>query len=134
MHAAIAHQAHQVKGFARHFCLRESGLQHRIFLQFLIANRDINPLQFLIHNAAGTEVEVAYFAVAHLPGGQTYVFAASYEGAVRIFLVEAVNEGRVCGGYSIGAGHFPQSPAVHDEEDCFVHGGKGRGRDGAWRN
>lgn len=78
-----------------------------------------------VDDAAGTEVEVADFAVAHLPVGEAdEVFAGAEEG------IGVVAEERVVGGLAglgngVAVGLGAVTPSVEDGEDdwCFGHDG-----------
>ena len=78
-----------------------------------------------VHDAAGADVEVADFAVAHLPVGQADEVAAGVNERVGILAQQAV-VGRLAGERDgVGLGFGAVSPAVEDDEDERFGTGKG---------
>ena len=69
--------------------------QRRIRRQRAVGDRLVDARQFLVNDAARAEIQVADFAVAHLPGGQADVLARGAEAALRIGLVEILVEGEL---------------------------------------
>jgi hypothetical protein len=65
---AVREQSHEVQRVALR---RAHGVeQHWIFEEGSVLDALINADDVLIHDAARTDVEMAHFAVAHLPHGQ----------------------------------------------------------------
>jgi hypothetical protein len=128
MHTAIADEAEKVEALA--FGLLEGFDQHGHGGEFAIADAFVDAGEVLIHHAAGTEIEMADFTIAHLAVWQADVFAAGTDGAAWIGGVEVIVERglRQQGGVAIGGGlSFTagiDAPAVADDENYrfFGHG------------
>ncbi len=84
MHAAVAAQSHQVQ--AMRFGVLHRREQHRILEEFARGDHPIDARDIHINDAAGADVQMAHFAVAHLAFGQA-------DGAAR-------RCGPACSGYS----------------------------------
>jgi hypothetical protein len=118
MHAAIADEAEEVQALA--FGFFESVHEHGHGGEFAIANALVDAGEVLIHDATGTEVQVADFAVAHLAVGQADVLTAGADGAARVGGVEVVVErgpgeqGGVAIGHGLGFAAGVDAPAVTD--------------------
>jgi hypothetical protein len=54
------------------------------------------PLEFLIYDPSGTEIEVADFTVPHLTIREAYILTAGHKCGVRKFLIQTADEGHVC--------------------------------------
>ncbi len=120
VHAAVADEADEVDGFIIGFGIIDGCQQRFVVVQFAFAHGFIDACQFLPHDAAGADIEVTHFRVAHLAFGQAHVFAVRDEGTVRVLLHQTVEKGRICLIYSVCAVFWTESPAVEDEEKCFL--------------
>ena len=122
VHATVGGQAHQVKFLPAGFHVVENGGNLRVLQQFVLAACDVDLNQVLVHHAAGTQVHVPHFGVAHLPVGQADVFAASLQVAHRIVCPQGVDVRRTLGPDGVGIVVAAFSPAVENhQEDFFIH-------------
>ena len=69
MHAAGRHQAHDVDGAAARFHFRGEGGERAVGCERAVGDRLVDARQVLHHDAAGAEIHVADFRIAHLPLG-----------------------------------------------------------------
>ena len=124
MHAAGAQQAHHVDGLA----VLNGGL-HGIHDGLVLADGAVlNGLgdagQFLVHDAARTDVGVAHLAVAHLAVGQAHVHAGSADGGVGAAGEQLVQVGGIGGhdGVAVGfAGHPAEAVQDAEHQGLFRH-------------
>ncbi len=70
MHAARRQQAQQMGGTAAGFQSRDGLQQSRVLGQRAVFDRQIDTGQFLHDDAAGAQIHMADFRIAHLAGGQ----------------------------------------------------------------
>ena len=82
--APAAHQPHEVEPTALLLGGRQGLLEHGLGGDGPIRNGPVDAKQILIDNAAGPDVEVAHFAVAHLPRGQADVLTVRGERGVGV--------------------------------------------------
>ena len=94
VHAAIGDEAEQMEARAFAPCAKAC-LEHRVAGEVAFGHRFIDAREILVNDAAGAEIEVADFGVAHLAFRQADVEAAGAEGGVRVRGVEAIVERRV---------------------------------------
>ena len=92
VYAAIAHEPEQVQ--ARIFRRGKRLDQHRVLREFAIGDRLVDAREILIDDAPRAEIEVADFAVAHLPIGQSHIHAARRQARLRILRVKLIMERR----------------------------------------
>ncbi len=88
VHAPIAQQTEEMQltlATAFHRLLKE-----RNILQLLLGDEQINPRDIHVHDAPRAHVHVAYFAVAHLPFGQTHEGAGGVNQGVGEFFEQFV--------------------------------------------
>ena len=83
VHAAGRQQAEQVQGTARRRSGQTGFAQGRIGLETAIQDVFVDPGQLLIHHAAGAEIHMPDFGVAHLPFGQADLHSAGVDQGVR---------------------------------------------------
>ncbi len=101
--------------------------QRRIGRERAVRNRLVDARQFLVNDAARTEVQVADFAVAHLPGGQADVLARGAEAALREIFVEVFVKGkfreerRIALGLRGGRAFRADAPTVTDNKSYRFH-------------
>ena len=84
VHAAVGEQPQQVQPPARRRGLGKGLAQDGVFLEVAILDRLVDAREVLVNDAAGAQVEVADFAVAHLAGGQADIQAAGAQGGARV--------------------------------------------------
>jgi len=66
MDTPVTYQANKVQRPVIFFCIVKAIEEYLIFLKFTFFNCYIYSFQLLVHYAAGTQVQVAYFTVSHL--------------------------------------------------------------------
>ena len=118
--APTAHQPHQVEPTALLLGGGQCLLEHGLGGDGPVGDGSVDAEQILIDNAASPDVEVAHFAVAHLPFRQADVFTVRGEcgvGVVRQQAIEARRGGDMHGVVAVGAA---DSPAVEDDEGGLV--------------
>ena len=88
VHAAGRQQAQHMQrvGFAHLNRLHH----HRVSAKFAGFNRMFNFRVILIHHAAGADVHVADFGIAHLPRGQAHHFFRSVDNGVRVLTPQKI--------------------------------------------
>jgi hypothetical protein len=92
MDAAVGEQAPEMERAVARLEIGEEFDQRRIRRQRAVGDRLVDPGQFLVNDPARAEVQVADFAVAHLPGGQADVLARGAEPALRVGFIEILVE------------------------------------------
>ena len=75
VYAAIAHKTQQVQGLVIGFCIAYRLKEDRVLCKAAIPDGDIDPFQFLVNDAACSQIEMTYFAIAHLPFRQSHCLA-----------------------------------------------------------
>ena len=120
--AAVGQQPHQVQRRIVRFAVFHRGAQRFVIKKVAVADRFGDAHQHLVHHAAGTDVGVADFAVAHLAVRQTDVQPRRADGGVRIFRKQAGQVGRL-GCFDRVAAHLRVDPeTVHDAQyNRFFH-------------
>ena len=94
VHPGIAHDAHQMEPRARPgFNPLDRCAPNRIGDESLLGKQLVQPHEFLVHDAAGTDVLVPDFAVAHHPFGQTDIGARGLDQGVRVLGMQPVVAG-----------------------------------------
>ncbi len=81
--------------------------------------------KILIDHAAGADVEVAYFGVAHLSVGKTYVFTAGLQLGMRVVFKKIVPIGSWGGVDGVGCAVCAYAPSVENDQKCFFSHIKG---------
>ena len=76
VYASVRCQAHEVNILSLFFGVGEGGYYFGVFQYAAVGARTVDFHQVLVDDASGTDVEVAYFGIAHLPVGESDVFAA----------------------------------------------------------
>ena len=102
--------------------------------EFAIDDGFVDAREVLVNDAAGAEVEVADFGIAHLAYRQTDIEAARGEAALRIGGVEVIVKGRlreqrrIAIGFRLLATVGIDAPTVADDENdrLFRHGRAGK--------
>ena len=117
VHAAGAHQAHQMDGLAG----IDSGLhifdQHRVFEHLTIADGLGDKGQLLVHDAACAHVGVADLRVAHLAIGQADSHTGSIDGSHGILFHQGIQMGGVGRHYGVAKGLVRHpAEAIHDAQ------------------
>ncbi len=116
MHAARRNEAEQVAGAAARFELFDQIAERRRALDVAAGDRRRDARQILHHHAAGADIEMADFGIAHLAIGQADVLAGGAQEAVRAVLPQPV-EGRRLGLADGVVGFvFAPAPAVENNE------------------
>ena len=128
MHAAGRHQAHDVDRALGAFGFINQREQHGAPRQAAIFDGDVDARQILRHDAAGADIHVTDFGIAHLALGQAHGIAAGFQQGMRTGGQEpgvvgcgTLGDGIVRGG--VGA----PAPAVENAEQSGAfadHGGK----------
>src|SRR5208283_1376417 len=124
MHTAIAEQADEVElalAAALHGLLEERDL-----IELLVGDEEINAGDIHVHDAAGADVEVADFAVAHLAHGEADGGAGGLDEGVGKSAEKFVVGGFAGQGDGIALGFGAVAPAIEDGEykrfRSFCHG------------
>ena len=91
--------------------------QHGMGEEFAVLDHQVDAGDVHVHDAAGADVEMADFAVAHLPFGQSDERAAGVNQRVGILAQQAVVGGLAGERDGVGLGFGAVSPAVEDDED-----------------
>ena len=72
VHPAIRKQPHQVQSRSLLLCIGNSIEKLLLFKEISVINRLCDARQLLIYNAPSADIEMPYFAVAHLAIRQAY--------------------------------------------------------------
>src|ERR1035437_6630116 len=91
--------------------------EHRMREEFSVQDHKVEARDVHVHNAPGTNIEMADFAVAHLPFRQPDKRPAGVNQRVRILAQQPVVDRLGRGGGSVGLGFGAVSPAVEDDEN-----------------
>src|SRR5277367_3661913 len=135
--AAVAEEAEQMElaGAAAFHGFEEQ----RLALEFAAGDELVNAGDIHVHDAAGADVEMADFAIAHLSFGEADGGAGGVDERVGKFFEEAIVIWFAREGDGVAGGFGAIAPAVEDGEDngfwAFVLGGHVAFRYGrnAWR-
>ena len=90
VNTSVRNQPHDVEWLTIVFGIFYGIEQHWIVVQFVLSYGFIDAGQFLVHYASGTNIEVAYFRVAHLPIGQSHLLAVCNQGGVGVLRVQTI--------------------------------------------
>src|SRR5699024_448735 len=116
MDAAVTEQSHHVKCAVVVIHMVHCTEQDLIVEEIAVFDGFVDACQTLIDDAAGTDIEVADFRVAHLAFRETYIKTACRQFIMRVFLKEAV-EIRLVGSLDRIPFHFiPVGEAVKDDQ------------------
>ena len=85
--------------------------------EFAVLDHQVDAGDVHVNDAAGADVEMPNFAVAHLPFGQADRRPAGLNQRVGIFAQQAVVVGLARERDGVGFGFGAVSPAVEDDED-----------------
>ena len=115
MHAAVAEEAHQMQlpsapalhGFEKQGLARE----------FAAGDELIDARAVHLHDAAGADIQMAHFAIAHLPVRQADGRAGSVDQRVGEFFEDAIVVGLAREGDGVALGFGAVAPAVQDGEN-----------------
>ena len=123
MYAAVGKESHQVKRLAGSFEVLKHRAAFGLLKELILRTGAVDAHQILIDHAAGADVEVADFGIAHLTFGQAYVFAVGAKLRVRVPGGKTFNEGRVRRADGVGrvCGTAADAPAVENHEKNFGH-------------
>jgi len=91
VYAACGEQAHDVHGVARSHGGIHRACQDRVGEESAFFNFNIQARQILIHDAARTQVDMAYFRVAHLAIRQAHFQARRINQRMRAFCPQTVH-------------------------------------------
>src|SRR5882762_207972 len=118
VHAAIAKQAHQVQSTLAATLHRL--LEKRHVLQLLVGDEQVNAGDVHAYDAAGADIEVADFTIAHLAFRKADVWAGSVNQRIRKFLEQGVISRFARKGDGVAFGFSAESPAVeHGKNNWF---------------
>ena len=90
VYAAVGGQTHEVDVLAVLLGIGEGGDDFLVLQDAAVGTGTVDLHQVLVDDAAGTDIEVTHFGVAHLSVGQAHVLAASLQLGVRIVGQQAV--------------------------------------------
>ena len=117
VNAAVGDEPEDVQAAATRTCVLHSGEQDRVLEELAVLDHQIDAGDVHVHDASGAYVEMADFAVAHLPIRQADVLAAGMNQGIRIFAEQAVVIGFAGQRDGISFGFGTVSPAIEDDED-----------------
>src|SRR5712671_1984154 len=118
VHAAIAKQAHQMQSTLA--ATLHGLLKERHVLQLLVGDEQVNAGDVHVYDAAGADIEVADFAIAHLALGQADVWAGGMDQRIREFLEQGVISRFARKGDGVAFGFSAESPAVEHGKNNWV--------------
>ena len=90
--------------------------EHWVLKEFAVLNHEIDARDIHVHDPAGTHVEMANFAVAHLSFGQTDKGPAGMNERIGIFAQQAVIGGLASESDGVGLGFGAVAPSVENDE------------------
>ncbi|MNV82321.1 hypothetical protein D3C71_1760470 [compost metagenome] len=123
VHAARRQQAEQVHRAAAAPGAIDQVEQRRIGGELAGGDRPVDAREVLVHHAAGAEVHVAHFGVAHLPLGQADGGPRGGDPAMRKALQQAVQGRRARRGQGVGIGLLTQTDAIQNNQSTCAHRG-----------
>ena len=117
VHAAGAHQAHQMDGLAGVDGSLHVLDQNRVLEHLTVLDGLGDQGQLLVHDASCTHVGVAHLRVAHLAVGQADCHAGSLDGGHGVFCHQSIQMGGLGGhhGIAVGLARHP-AEAIHDAQ------------------
>ena len=120
MHAAIGSQTHEMDALTLLLGIAIGTLDFRILKDAAILAGTVNLDKVLIDDATGTDVQVTYFAVAHLSVRQTYVFAAGIQLRMWADCVQIVKIRCGRAEDNVATSLVADSPSVENHKNCFL--------------
>ena len=117
MHAAVGDQPEQMQLASAGAGVLHGLEQYRMRKEFAVLDHQIDAGDVHVHDAASADVQMADFAVAHLPFGQADKRAAGLNERVGIFAQQPVIGWLARERDGIGFGFGAISPAVEDDEN-----------------
>jgi len=114
--AAVGEQSHQVDGPALTHSAVDRLEEHGVRVDGAVGDREIDPREFLIDHAAGSDVEVTDLRVAHLVFRQPHVLPGAGHGRPGEALEEPVQGGSVRERHGVAGTRRRKAVAVHDHE------------------
>ena len=120
VHAAVGEKAHDVQGAALFAAVVDEGLHLGIVADRAVGDRAVDLDEILVEDAAGADVEVAHFGVAHLAVGQAHVFAVGAQFGVRILRRKLAEALRPDAADHVGPVAAADAPAVENHEQNLL--------------
>lgn len=117
VHAAIRQQAENVNGLAGTGCLVHGAGEHRVLEELAIADGFGDAGEVLVDDAAGPQVHVTDFGVAHLPVRQADIHARAGNEPMRPGGAQAIINRRIGGKDGVVFGDFTVAEAIQDDQD-----------------
>src|SRR5882762_5254198 len=118
VHAAIAEQAHQMQSTLA--ATLHGLLEKRHVLHLLVGDEQVDAGDVHVYDAAGADVEVADFTIAHLAFRKADVRARSMDQRIRKFLEQRVISRLARKGDGVAFGFSAESPSVeHSKNNWF---------------
>ena len=132
VHAARRQQAEQVQGAGGGPGGAAGGHELGVFEEAAVFDGGVHAREVLVDDAAGADVHVAHFGIAHLAVRQAHVLAFGVHQGVRAVGQQAAPVGQPGLGQGVVGGVLAVAPAVEDEQKQglgAVGGGQGGLRD-----
>ena len=117
VHATVGEQAEDMHGLAGTGRLVHCASEHGVLEELAVTDGLGHPGEVLVNHAAGAEVHVTDFGVAHLPVGQAHVHAGTGDQTVRLGGAQAVVDRCVGGEDGVVFGAFAVTEAIQDDQD-----------------
>ena len=117
VHAAGRKQAHHVQGAAAGQHRVAGGVEFGVVEEAGVLDRRVDPGQVLVDDAAGADVHVPDFGIAHLPVRQADVAAFGVDQGGRMFGQQPAPGGHVGLGDGVVGGIVAVAPAIEDQQD-----------------
>ena len=117
VHAAGREQAHHVQGAAARIHRRARRIQFAVVEEAGVLDRRVHAGQVLVNDAAGTQVHVPDFGIAHLPVRQAHMTAFGMDQRMRRGGQQSVPVGQLGLGQRIVFGLVAMPPAIQDQQD-----------------
>ena len=116
MHAAIGAEAEEMHPPAAGAGVFHGRDKNGMREKFAILDHQLDARAVHVHDAPGTNVEMADFAIAHLAIGQADIFAAGVNQSVGIFAQQSIIGWLARQSDRVGVSFGAISPAVEDDE------------------
>ena len=116
MHAAIAQQTNEVQGLVVGNSVLKRLHQRGHLAQLALADGFADAHQLLVYHAAGPNVHVAYFRIAHLPLGQAYSLTRRLQPAMRKPLQQLLIERRISRVYCRSGRVGGNAPSIQNHQ------------------
>ena len=117
MHAAVRNQSEQMQPAFAGARMLHRVQQHGMREELAVLDHQIDAGDVHVHDAAGADVEMADFAVAHLPFGQAHERPAGMNQRVGILAQQAVIRRLARERDGVGFGFGAVSPAVENDKN-----------------